>query len=42
VIYQRFLEVADKKKEVEEEDLHQIALQYQSGILTVDSTISLM
>jgi len=42
VLYEHFLQVADTKKEVEAEDLHQLALQYQSGILTIDSSISLM
>jgi 2-isopropylmalate synthase len=41
-LYQRFLLVADKKKEVEEEDLHQLAHQYKTEILTIDSRISLM
>src|SRR3982751_5585108 len=42
VLYEHFLQVADTKKVVEAEDLHQLALQYQSGILTIDSSISLM
>jgi 2-isopropylmalate synthase len=42
VIYERFLQVADKKKEVEETDLHEIALQYQSNTIKINSSISLM
>jgi 2-isopropylmalate synthase len=42
ILYQRFLQVADTKKEVEEQDLQQMALQYQSEIVTTDSSISLM
>jgi len=42
VLYERFLQVADTKKEVEEEDLHQMAKQYKAGALKVDSSISLM
>ena len=42
VLYERFLQVADKKKEVEEEDLHQLALQYQPNPIKVNSSISLM
>jgi 2-isopropylmalate synthase len=42
VLYERFLQVADKKKEVEEEDLHQLALQYQTNSIKVNSSISLM
>ena len=42
VLYDRFLQVADKKKEVEEEDLHQLALQYQQNSIKVNSSISLM
>ncbi len=30
ILYDRFLSIADKKKEVEEEDLHLLALQYQT------------
>jgi 2-isopropylmalate synthase len=42
VLYERFLQVADKKKEVEEEDLHQLALQYKPNSIKVNSSISLM
>src|SRR5687767_6649193 len=42
VLYQMFLKVADRKKEVEEADLHELATQYQSNNLTIDSRISLM
>jgi 2-isopropylmalate synthase len=35
VLYQRFLQVADTKKEVVEEDLHQLAKAYRSSIVTV-------
>jgi 2-isopropylmalate synthase len=42
VLYPQFLQVADRKKEVEEADLHQLAAQYQSNNLTIDSRISLM
>jgi 2-isopropylmalate synthase len=42
ILYVHFLEIADTKKEVVEADLHQLAFQYQSGILTIDSSISLM
>lgn len=42
VLYERFLLVADKKKEVVETDLHEIALQYQSNTINFNSSISLM
>src|SRR5688572_28999024 len=42
VLYERFLQVADKKKEVEEEDLHQLATQYQPNSKKTNSSISLM
>jgi 2-isopropylmalate synthase len=35
VLYEKFLQVADKKKEVEEEDLHQLAKGYQPEPVTV-------
>lgn len=35
VLYQRFLQVADTKKEVVEEDLHQLAKTYISSVATV-------
>jgi 2-isopropylmalate synthase len=35
VLYQRFLVVADTKKEVLEEDLHQLAQEYQQGTLSL-------
>ena len=34
VLYDRFLRVADVKKEIEEEDLHELAAQYQPETLT--------
>jgi len=34
VLYQRFLQVADMKKEVEEEDLHQLARAYKPELVT--------
>lgn len=35
VLYNRFLQVADNKKEVVEEDLHELAAQYQHDTITV-------
>lgn len=35
VLYERFLQVADRKKEVEEEDLHQLATAYQPDALAI-------
>jgi 2-isopropylmalate synthase len=32
VLYQNFLQLADKKKEVEEEDLQKLAEQYQPAM----------
>ncbi len=42
VLYKRFLQVADDKKEVEEEDLHEIATKYQSDNEQMSSSLSLM
>ena len=42
VLYERFLEVADEKKEVEEADLHQLATKYQSDNEQLSSSLSLM
>ncbi|MEJ7739919.1 MAG: 2-isopropylmalate synthase [Chitinophagaceae bacterium] len=42
VLYERFLLVADTKKEVVEEDLHQLAAQFQPGIIKLASSLSLM
>jgi 2-isopropylmalate synthase len=45
VLYQRFLQVADKKKEVEEEDLRLLATEYQSDKpdkMPLSSSLSLM
>ena len=38
VLYERFLTVADTKKEVVEEDLHQMAKQYQSTLKEIEAT----
>jgi hypothetical protein len=32
-LYQQFLVVADKKKEVQDEDLHQMAKEYQLTVV---------
>lgn len=37
VLYEQFLQVADKKKEVVEEDLHQLAIAYQPDALAIVS-----
>lgn len=42
VLYKTFLQVADDKKEVEEEDLHEIATKYQSDNEQMSSSLSLM
>jgi 2-isopropylmalate synthase len=42
VLYERFLQVADNKKEVQEEDLHLLATQYQMNSKKANSSISLM
>jgi len=42
VLYNRFLQVADIKKEVEEEDLHQLAKRYQADNEQLSSSLSLM
>jgi 2-isopropylmalate synthase len=42
VLYKRFLQVADDKKEVEEEDLHEIATKYQSDNEQMSSSLSLI
>ena len=39
VLYQQFLVVADKKKEVKDEDLHELAKQYQAPILKGEKEI---
>ena len=33
ILYQQFLVVADKKKEVKDEDLHELAKEYQAPTL---------
>jgi 2-isopropylmalate synthase len=35
VLYESFLQVADRKKEVEEEDLHQLAAAYKPELVTI-------
>src|ERR1700712_4846611 len=42
VLYDRFLQVADDKKEVEEKDLHELATKYQSDNEQMSSSLSLM
>jgi len=42
VLYEKFLQVADRKKEVEESDLHEMATNYQSNSKKANSSISLM
>lgn len=39
VLYERFLAVADTKKEVVEEDLHQMAAQYLSSLKEIEATL---
>ncbi len=42
VLYKNFLQVADDKKEVEEEDLHELATKYQSDNEQMSSSLSLV
>ena len=41
-LYKRFLQVADDKKEVEENDLHELAIKYQSDNEQMSSSLSLL
>ncbi|MEJ7766691.1 MAG: 2-isopropylmalate synthase [Chitinophagaceae bacterium] len=42
ILYDRFLEVADKKKEVEDKDLYELATDYQPEVITTSFPVPVM